>query len=285
MYVFAEPVSEARADEIQSTGAQYAKEWARRVIGVGKDDAESQESWQDLQGEVDEQVSEDGAAGKDAEPALPKEETETSAENEAATEGESTAESQRSSSEAEVEVESAKEEVETEPEVEAETSVENEVENEAENEAEKEVETEDPFSPPRFEKETTTSGPLIGWTLTLRNKVNGQYVKRPEQLEREDNWQIEYNVQEIPEENAWKLYNATKERRRQLVGLGDEEVDAGLLNYRKLIQRYASRGRKWRAQQDLVEEGRGVRVFRPLGPGAEEHAEKAGSEDAGENKE
>lgn len=45
------------------------------------------------------------------------------------------------------------------------------------------------------------------------------------------------------------------------------------------------RGRKWRAQQDLVEEGRGVRVFRPLGPGAEEHAEKAGSEDAGENKE
>ena len=203
----------------------------------------------------------------------------------AAAEGESMAESQRSSSEAEVEVESAKEEVETEPEVEAETSVENEVENEAENEAEKEVETEDPFSPPRFEKETTTSGPLIGWTLTLRNKVNGQYVKRPEQLEREDNWQIEYNVQEIPEENAWKLYNATKERRRQLVGLGDEEVDAGLLNYRKLIQRYASRGRKWRAQQDLVEEGRGVRVFRPLGPGAEEHAEKAGSEDAGENKE
>jgi hypothetical protein len=295
MYVFAEPVSDERADEIQSTGAQYAKEWARRVIGVGKDDAEAQESWQDLQGEVDEQVSEDGAAGKDAESAVPKEEVEVSAENEAAAEGESTVGSQRSSEEPDNEVEEAgpeaKEEVENEPEVEAETSVENEAEKDAENEVEIEASTEasteaatenDPFAPPRFEKETTSSGPLIGWTVTLRNKVNGQYIKRPEQLEREDNWQIEYNVQEIAETNVWKLYNATKERRRQLVGLNDDEVDQGMLNYRKVIQRYASRGRTWRAQQDVIDEGRGVRVFKPLGPGSEGHTEKTGSETAGE---
>ena len=271
MYVFAEPVSDERADEIQSTGAQYAKEWARRVIGVGKDDAEAQESWQDLQGEVDEQVSEDGAAGKDAESVVPKEETEMSAENEAAAEGESTVESQIWSQEPDNEVENA-------PSVEAETSIENEAETDAENDAENEAESStstpaqtenDAFAPPRFEKETTASGPLIGWTLTVRNKLNGQYVKRPEQLEREDNWQIEYNIQDIPESNVWKLYNATKERRRQLVGLNDDELDQGLQNYRKVIQRYASRGRKWRAQQDIIDEGRGVRVFRPLGPGSQ----------------
>ena len=276
MYVFAEPVSDERADEIQSTGAQYAKEWARRVIGVGKDDAEAQESWQDLQGEVDEQVSEDGAAGKDAETVVPKEETEVSAEDEAAAEAESTAESQIWRQEPDNEVEEGKEEGENEAEVEAETSVENEAENDAENEAEPSASSSfqtpsenDAFAPPRFEKETTASGPLIGWTLTVRNKLNGQYVKRPEQLEREDNWQIEYNIQDIPESNVWKLYNATKERRRQLVGLNDDELDQGLQNYRKVIQRYASRGRKWRAMQDVIDEGRGVRVFRPLGPGSE----------------
>ena len=282
MYVFAEPVSDERADEIQSTGAQYAKEWARRVIGVGKDDAEAQESWQDLQGEVDEQVSEDGAAGKDAETVVPKEETEVSAENEAAAEGESTVESQIWRQEPDNEVEEGKEEVENAPSVQAETSIENEAEtnagNDAENEAESSTSTPaqtetDPFAPPRFEKETTASGPLIGWTLTVRNKLNGQYVKRPEQLEREDNWQIEYNIQDIPESNVWKLYNATKERRRQLVGLNDDELDQGLQNYRKVIQRYASRGRKWRAQQDVIDEGRGVRIFRPLGPGSEESRE------------
>jgi hypothetical protein len=199
-----------------------------------------------------------------------------SAENEAATEGESTVESQRSSEGAQNEVEEAepeaKEEVENDPEVEAETSVENEVETEDATTSEAATET-DPFAPPRFEKETTTSGPLIGWTITVRNKVNGQYIKRPEQLEREDNWQIEYNVQQIADSNVWKLYNATKERRRQLVGLNDDEVDQGMLNYRKVIQRYASRGRTWRAQQDVIDEGRGVRVFRPLGPGSEEAGE------------
>jgi len=280
MYVFAEPVSDERADEIQSTGAQYAKEWARRVIGVGKDDAEAQESWQDLQGEVDEQVSEDGAAGKDAETVVPKEETEVSAEDEAAAEAESTVEGQIWRQEPDNEVKEAKEEGENEAEVEAETSIENEAENDAENEAEPSASSSsqtpsenDAFAPPRFEKETTASGPLIGWTLTVRNKLNGQYVKRPEQLEREDNWQIEYNIQDIPESNVWKLYNATKERRRQLVGLNDDELDQGLQNYRKVIQRYASRGRKWRAMQDVIDEGRGVRVFRPLGPGSEEGRE------------
>ncbi|OSS45376.1 hypothetical protein B5807_10240 [Epicoccum nigrum] len=288
MYVFAEPVSEERADEIQSTGAQYAKEWARRVIGVGKDDAEAQESWQNVQGEVDEQVSEDGAAGKEVESVALREEAEISAENEAVAEGESTVESQLSSEQPEDEAEEAKEDVESKSEVEAETSIENDAENEVETEAATEAEIaseEYAFAPPRFEKETTSSGPLVGWTVTIRNKVNGQYVARPELLEPEDNWQIEYNVREIAEANVWKLYNATKERRRQLVGLNDDEVDSSLQNYRKVIQRYASRGRTWRAQQDQLEEQRGVHVFKPLGPGSEEHAEKPGSEPAGESNE
>lgn len=229
MYVFAEPVTEERADEIQNTGVQYAKEWARRVVGVGKNDPEAQEEWKDLQEEVDEQVSQDGTADKAIESPAASQEVDTSAKSEAAVEDETTTETESTAEDSEIE------------------------------------DTE--IRPPKHEKDVIEEGPLAGWTLTIRNKVNGHYVKRPENLEPEDNWQIEYHISDIDNESAWKLYTATKERRRQLVGKDDEEQNKGLINYRRVIQRYASRGRKWRAQQDQINEERGVQMFKPLGPG------------------
>ena len=225
MYVFAEPVTEERADEIQNNGAQYAKDWARRVVGVGKNDAEAQEAWQDLQEEVDEQVDED--SHKDIQAPESSREAESSAESEATTEGEITTE---------------------------------------------DTETDTTIMPPKSTKDTTSSGPLMGWTLTIRNKVNGHYLKRPERLEPDDNWQIEYHINDIEEGSAWEIYNSIKERRRQLIGLNDDEVDKGLASYRKIIQRYASRGRTWRTKQDQMNEERGVQVYKPLGPGSEEYA-------------
>src|SRR5690242_7404706 len=148
MYVFAEPVTEERADQIQNIGTRYARDWARRVVGVGKNDPEAVEEWQDLQEEVDEQVSEDGTTNEDV--------GESSAAGEAAAEGESTIESEATTGE---------------------------TQNDEAN-----------LSPPKFEKETTSEGPLMGWTVTIRNKVNGHYLPRPEQLEPEDNWEIEYNI-------------------------------------------------------------------------------------------
>ncbi|KAF2028374.1 Pet127-domain-containing protein, partial [Setomelanomma holmii] len=113
-----------------------------------------------------------------------------------------------------------------------------------------------------------TEGPLMGWTLTVRSKVNGGYVDRPINLTSEDNWQAEYHIQEIPQESRWRLYSALKERRKGLIGEDQEEVDKGLQNYRALIQRYSNRGRKWRDKQDKINEELGVQVYRPLGPGS-----------------
>ncbi|UPX12341.1 uncharacterized protein EKO05_0002895 [Ascochyta rabiei] len=226
MYVFAEPVTEERADDIQNTGAQYAKDWARRVVGVGKDDPEAQEAWQDLQEEVDEQVNEDGTVEKNV-GAETSEDVDTPADGETATTAED-----------------------------ANAAVE----------------------PPTFAKDTNTAGPLVGWTLTIRNKVNGHYLTRPEKLEPEDNWQIEYHINEIEEASAWDLYNAIKERRRQLIGLNDDEQSKGLVNYRKIIQRFASRGRTWRAKQDQLDEERGVQLFTPLGPGSEAYVSSRSNE-------
>jgi hypothetical protein len=109
----------------------------------------------------------------------------------------------------------------------------------------------------------------MGWTLTVRNLVNGGYVERPEQLNEFDDWKMEYHIKEIPEETRWKLYNALKARRHQLIGQDEEQVDKGLKHYRDLIQRYSNRGRQWREEQDRLNAAKGVQLFRPLGPGSD----------------
>ena len=118
----------------------------------------------------------------------------------------------------------------------------------------------------------TTSAPekpLMGWILGIRNLVNGGYVDRPTNFTDLDEWKIEYHIKEIPEQSRWKLNNALKERRRQLVGMDEDEMDKKLKHYRDLISRFSHRGRKWRMEQDQLNEEKGVQLFRPLGPGSD----------------
>ncbi|CAG5188463.1 uncharacterized protein ALTATR162_LOCUS11962 [Alternaria atra] len=214
MYVFAEPVTEEQAEEIQNAGEAAQKEFARNVVGVGKDDPETQAAWQEAQDDVDEQIDVDQN---------PKEVAEQ--EDEPLTSSGESAE---------------------------------------ETAEETETLTEDIVEPP-----STPQGPLMGWTLTVRNLVNGGYVERPEQLNEFDDWKMEYHIKEIPEETRWKLYNALKARRHQLIGQDEEQVDKGLKHYRDLIQRYSNRGRQWREEQDRLNAAKGVQLFRPLGPGSD----------------
>jgi hypothetical protein len=110
-------------------------------------------------------------------------------------------------------------------------------------------------------------GPLLGWTLTVRNKVNGDYVERPENLQDEDSWNLEYHIKEIGDNMLWKSYNAIKERRRKLAP--NQSTSESLEHYRDLIKRYTKRGRAWRAKQDQLLEEQGVKMYRPLGPGSD----------------
>jgi hypothetical protein len=226
MYVFAEPVTEEQADEIQSKGEAAQKHFARTVVGVGKDDPEVQEAWQNIQDEVDEQVNED-KAGKLAETA-----------------------EEKPGSEQEEAIE-ATEESDVEPKSDEAPPVSADDAPAADDEA---------------------RGPLMGWTLTVRSKVNGGYVDRPRKITAEDEWKLEYHIQEIPEESRWRLYNAVKDRRHGLIGLDTEEVDKSLQNYRNLIQRFSNRGREWREAQDKLNEEMGIEMYKPMGPGSSEGA-------------
>jgi hypothetical protein len=249
MYVFAEPVTEEQADAIQSIGEAEQKEFARTVVGVGKDDPEVQEAWKNIQDEVDQQTDKDKDGEVDENETPDKEdlEQEESSNHDVA--------SQASSPENESAEPVVLEEIEGSTEA-AESA-----------ESAEPAETTEPAEAEEIAE--ATDGPLMGWTLTVRNKVNGGYVARPKKLQEDDDWKIEYIIQDIPEESRWKLYGALKDRRRGLVTKEDQEVDKSLQHYRALIQRYSNRGREWRKKEDALIEELGIQMYKPLGPGSE----------------
>jgi hypothetical protein len=200
MYVFAEPVTEEQADQIQSAGEAAQKAFARDVVGLGEKADPEAPAWEDVQDEVDEQVGEDQSGALAETEDAPAKTADTPAEMEAA---------------------------------------------------------------------PTSAGPLMGWTLTVRNLVNGGYVEQPNKLDNQDEWKIEYHMKEIPEESRWKLYNALKERRHQLIGQDEEEASKGLKHYRDLIKRFSDKGRRWRNEQDKLNNASPGQLFRPLGPGSD----------------
>lgn len=110
--------------------------------------------------------------------------------------------------------------------------------------------------------------PLMGWTLAIRNRVNGKYVPRPENLDPSDHWTVEYHIQEIPAAAQWKQYSKLKGRREKLLQ-EEAKTDREPLDwYRSIIQKYSEHGRKWRNEQDAISEELGQHVYRPLGPGS-----------------
>ena len=113
------------------------------------------------------------------------------------------------------------------------------------------------------------TGPLMGWTLAVRHRVNGSYVHRPANLTADDSWKIEYHIRELSEEDRWKLYEKVKTTRNKLIGEEREKSSESLHNYRQLIKRYSDRGREWRQEQDALAAQTETRVFQPLGPGSE----------------
>jgi hypothetical protein len=121
--------------------------------------------------------------------------------------------------------------------------------------------------------EPSTSGPLMGWTLTCRNLVNGEAVRRPENIGPSDDYSIEYMIQDIAEDKAPGLYKKLKERRSDLFKKDPNEDLTDINKFRARIHEYTIKGRDWRKEQDRIDEQLGQRVFRPLGPGSGEVVE------------
>ncbi|KAF2970028.1 hypothetical protein GQX73_g3554 [Xylaria multiplex] len=115
-------------------------------------------------------------------------------------------------------------------------------------------------------EQDTADSELLGLTLTIKNKVNGVYVERPEKLRKSDDWTVEYEIGEIDQTRATRLYKQCMERRRKvLVDTGDKEVEWHQM-FQGNLKIHTQEGREYRKQETQRAEGRPVYMVGTDGP-------------------
>lgn len=100
---------------------------------------------------------------------------------------------------------------------------------------------------------------ILAMTITIRNKVNGQFVLRPEKMTAADEWSIEYSLTEVSEQRRAKaLYEACKMRRTKKME-EPEDVET-ITGYVQRLREMSAKGRAWRKEQDARDKKQPVRV-------------------------
>ncbi|KAJ8119242.1 hypothetical protein ONZ43_g3768 [Nemania bipapillata] len=114
-------------------------------------------------------------------------------------------------------------------------------------------------------KETEKSE-LLGFTLTIKNKVNGSYVERPNKLTENDKWTVEYEIQEVGETRARKIYEQIMDRRRKvLYNTGDRDSEWHKM-FQGNLKSLTKKGREFREQETQEASGRPVYIVGTEGP-------------------
>lgn len=231
MHIYAEPMSEEDIDTIQNSQKEKIAEWERNL----RDPAYQLKKQQadDLAKEND-----DAANGfEDSSSDLVQE----SAEKEV-----TQARPASTSSEAGSETTVAQDSEDT-----GKDTIVKEIENistasESEPEAEGEVEPDE-------------DKPILGLILTVRSKVNGEYVERPENLKKHQNWTIDYSLTEKSDQVARREYAAAKNRRKKTYAKLNSNLDktdpdstesSYNIAYIDMLRELSEKGRKMRAGLD-----------------------------------
>lgn len=109
------------------------------------------------------------------------------------------------------------------------------------------------------EEEPDEDQPILGLILTVRSKVNGEYVERPENLKKHHNWTIDYSLTEKADQLARREYTSAKIRRKKVYqklnsNLDKTDPDATESSYNiayiDMLKELSEKGRKMRAGID-----------------------------------
>ncbi len=97
---------------------------------------------------------------------------------------------------------------------------------------------------------------IFALTLTIRNKVNNEYIARPDSLNQDDDWTVEYALAEVPSaKRAWSLYRACQTRRmKRLDSAPEDEEDISY--YVKELREMSRKGAIWRRGMDEKDKSR-----------------------------
>lgn len=233
MHIYAEPMSEEDIDAIQNSQKEKIAHWERNL----RDPAYKSEKQQadDLIKEDDDTASEFGDSSSDLNHEPVRKEV---------SESDQTSDPPQAESEATVAQNSEATEKDTFiKEIEA-ISKTSESELKAELEADADAEEEKP---------------LLGLVLTVRSKVNGEYVERPERLRKTHDWTIEYSLTEKAAPVARREYTGAKMRRRRVYekldsNLDKKDSDSTELTYNdhyiNMLKELSEKGRNIRAGLD-----------------------------------
>ncbi|KAI9683196.1 MAG: hypothetical protein M1829_005987 [Trizodia sp. TS-e1964] len=118
---------------------------------------------------------------------------------------------------------------------------------------------------------------VLAMTLTIRNKINGEYQIRPEILGENDEWSIEYSLAEVTTHSrSWTLYKACQARRRAALTF-EEEDDEKASYFIQNLRALSIKGRMWRKNQDELDSKRAISVLGQAYPTANTSVETADS--------
>jgi len=108
-----------------------------------------------------------------------------------------------------------------------------------------------------------SSSEILAMTLTIRNKVNNQFIHRPENISPQDVWSIEYSLVEVPtQQKAKALYQACQLRRKKKLDAPMVPEDAEVINhYLANLRDLSKSGKKWRQKMDESDSRKPVQVL------------------------
>lgn len=103
---------------------------------------------------------------------------------------------------------------------------------------------------------------LFALAVTVKNRVNGKVVERPSNITADDDWEVEYEFNEIEPEHARPLYMACHGRRKQeLAGRGEDDVNHASNEYIRVLRQISKAGREYRQEQDAIDKEKGLVVL------------------------
>ncbi|KAI5302061.1 hypothetical protein KEM56_001073 [Ascosphaera pollenicola] len=104
-----------------------------------------------------------------------------------------------------------------------------------------------------------TNRPLFAMILSIRNRVNGEIVERPVNLKGFHKWEVLYELRAFgDQERARKFYNMCKARRQQELNKKSEDGAGKADFFQAHLKKLSARGEKWRAKLDSLEQANGV---------------------------
>lgn len=98
---------------------------------------------------------------------------------------------------------------------------------------------------------------LFGMLVTIRNKVNGEYVERPTDVKKEDDfdWTVEYAIRELPDKRARRVYAGMKQRRRKVLAPSPSDRWDWYKMFQGKLPELAKKGEQFREMRSQQEAG------------------------------